>query len=138
MFLIGTFRRPPNIGTFQKPLNIKTLHQPLSIGTFHRPSSWGLFSPPSFSFSLETRIQVIWLFFPNITFNLNLEKTYSYNFPWEEKNDQFQQMVEREKIDWMIMVLLKEWSEEGQFWELEISEKFHKPYWVWQHNFLLI
>ncbi len=70
-------------------------HQTLELSKDHQtlePSisqpSWGLPSPPSFSFSLKGKFKSFGsLFFPNITFDLNLEKTCSHNFPWEEKND---------------------------------------------------
>jgi hypothetical protein len=38
-------------------------------------------------FLFKERIWIIWGFFSNIIFDLILENTYSYNFPWEKKND---------------------------------------------------
>jgi hypothetical protein len=57
-----------------------TKKESLSKITFQKPPSWGLPSPPSFSFSLKVRIRIM-------TFDLNLGKIHSYNFPWENNND---------------------------------------------------
>ncbi len=102
------------------PLATKQDVSPLAIkfGTFQGPLSQGLPSLPSFSFpfsfsfsfSLKAQIQIIWHFLFRHNFRFEFLKTYSYNFFWEEKNDQSQQMVEKGKINWMIVVPLKEWK----------------------------
>jgi hypothetical protein len=65
-------------GTFQKQPSMEPF-----IG--HQVRHLSL--PPSFLFSLKTQIWVIWLFLYGPNFQFESLKTYSYNFPWEDKND---------------------------------------------------
>jgi len=63
---------------------------PLAIKHWNLPLATKLgFSFTSFLLLLFKHMNLnhFGLSFPNITFKLNLEKNYSCNFPWEEKND---------------------------------------------------
>ncbi len=67
-----------------------------------------------------------------------LKNTCSHNLFQQEKNGYSWQIVEKSRVEWTFVVVLKEWREQGQCWELELFEKFHKPFRVWQHNLLLL
>jgi hypothetical protein len=56
-------------------------------GTFQRPPSCGLPLPPSFHFSLKVQIWMICFISFRCDFQFEFLKIYSYNFPWDEKND---------------------------------------------------
>jgi hypothetical protein len=81
------------------PLATKHWNLPLALNIriFHTPSSWGLLSLPSFSFFFKENSDHLRFFFSDITFDLSLEKTCSYNFPWEER-----------------MISLRRWWKEGE------------------------
>jgi hypothetical protein len=51
--------------------------------------------------------------FPDIIFDLNLQKLVPTTFLGRKKIISFNKMLEKRRVNWMIVVLLKEWKGVG-------------------------